>query len=380
MPKHDFWKKEIKLTRGHLAVLIVLGFLLSGLASGVFLNYVFPHLTSVPFLSLINPRLPVVVNKTERVVLNDDFDTRDLYNRLKSVTLSVLSYPAGPNPLAPGYKSPKVGQGIAVTTDGLVFTAKSVVGDIGNSLYVVTSSGTNYSAKLLAFDPKSSLAILKIEAESLPSLSFGAADELAVGDKLVAAAGALGRYDQPEVTVSAAVLPYMVTDYSRVLFSAEAAENFSLSPALPPFFTGAGLISRGGKIVGFVGDGQILAGEYLQSALDTFLKLRSLPRAALGVRYIKIAPPVSAILKLPAEWGILLVADGSKPAVSPGSAAAAAGLRQGDFIHKINGESVDARNTLEKILDGKAPGEFLEVDFYRGGEPRSVVITLKKLL
>jgi len=380
MFKQDFWKKEIKLTRGYLAVLIAIGFLISGLASGFFLNYVFPHLTSVPLLSLINPRLPVVVNKTEQVVLNDNFDTRDLYNRLKNVTVSVFSYPAGVNPESSGYKTPSTGQGIVVTTDGLIFSTKSVVGDIGNILYVVTSSGDNYLAELLAFDPKSSLAVLKIKTQSLPLLSFGAADELLVGDKLVAVAGALGRYDQPEVTVTASVLPFMVTDYGKVLFSEEAAENFLLSPALPSFFTGGGLISRAGKIIGFLGDGQILPGEYLQSALDSFLKQHSLARAALGARYIKIAPPVSVILELPADWGILLAADGLKPAVSPESAVAASGLREGDFIYKINGESVDARNTLEKILDAKQPGEFLEVDFYRDGKPHSVVITLKKLL
>lgn len=379
MPKQSFWKKEIKLTRAFLVLALVGMFVFSGLAAGVFLNYVFPYLTSVPVLRLINPRLPVVVNKTEQVILNDNVNVRALYDRLKAVTVAVASYPQATDPLDRAYRAPKIGQGVVVTSDGLIFTTKSVVGNQKNALYAVTSSGAVYPAQLLAFDPKSSLAVLKIAPASLPALPFVSAGELSVGDKLVAAGGSFSSYDQPAAVTWVSSLPSMVIDYSRVLFSESTSEKLGVAPALSDELIGSGLINQDGKLAGFLGDEGILPGGYLQDSLDTYLRQQNLTRAALGVRYLKITEALAPILKLPATAGVLLVSGDFGPAVVPGSSAAVAGLRAGDFIYKLDGRALDSKNTLENVLDKKMPGDVLRFDFYRAGRPQTVEVTLKAI-
>jgi serine protease Do len=379
MSNQSFWKKEIKVTSAFLAVMLIVVFVIAGLASGVFLNYVFPHFTSIPVLRLINPRLPVVVNKTEQVVLNDNVNTRTLYDRLKAVTVTVASYSPGADFVKQLSLTPKVSQGVVVTSDGLIFTTKSAVGNEKNALYVITSAGSVYEAKLLAFDPKSSLAVLKIAATSLPVLSFVPSNQLAVGDKLIAAGGSFEAYNQPAVLTWISQLPSMVSDYSQVYFSEGAGGKFNVVPTLPKEFNGSGLINQDGKLAGFLGDEGILPGEYLQDSLNVYLRQQNLSRAALGVRYLKITETVSSLLKLPATTGALLTSTDTSPAVVPGSAAAVAGLKAGDFIVKIDDQLVDANHPLENTLNKKQPGEILRLEFFRAGQLRTIEVTLKAI-
>lgn len=375
-----FWKKEVKITRAGFLGLGVAVFVVSGFASGFFSNYVFPQLVSVPFLNFLNPRLPVIVNRMEQVFVNDNLNVRQLHDRLKASTVSISSYLGPISPAAPGYAAPIAGQGIIVTTDGLIFTTKSIVGRESNALYAATSSGESYQAKLLAFDPKSSLAVLKIEAQALPLIAFGRTAGLAIGDKVIAAGGGLNRYQQPAAVAYVSALPAMVSGGDLVFSSESESERLQVFPAVTDDFRGGGLLGQNGEIVGFVGDEGLLTAEYLQDSLDVFLSKHSLTRAAFGIRYLKITPDSAAFLGLPQTFGFLLVSQGGLPAVKPGGAAEAAGLREGDFIYKMNGEALAAGRGLHGILDVKMPGDVMRIDFYRNGEAMSADVTLKILL
>ncbi|MEK9180884.1 MAG: hypothetical protein AAB871_01480, partial [Patescibacteria group bacterium] len=93
-----FWKKEIKFNRLNLLGLLLLAFILSGFASGFFMNFVFPQLADFPLFARLVPRFTVVINKTEEIHVDDGVNLTKLYGNLRASTMTVISAEGGINP------------------------------------------------------------------------------------------------------------------------------------------------------------------------------------------------------------------------------------------------------------------------------------------
>src|SRR3989344_4329900 len=165
MKKNLWLKKEIRLTAGGIILAAVVIFLLSGIASGFFINHILPRLNSVPGFRALAPRFTVVVNRTEQVRVNDSIETRQVYDALRSSTVTILSIIEG--------ISPRTGAGVIVTADGLIFTTKTIIADPTAQVSVFLPSGERFEAQVLAFDSMSDLALIKINASGLPVAAFG---------------------------------------------------------------------------------------------------------------------------------------------------------------------------------------------------------------
>jgi len=380
MPSGSFWKKEIKWTRGKLAVLFCALFLLSGIAGGIFSNFIFPHLSGVPFLNLIDPRSPLVINRTEQVVINDGMNTREVYDRLKAVTVTVASYPSTFNFSERQFVPPTVGAGLIATADGLIITTKSVVGAPKNKIRVFLSDKTSFDATLAALDGKSDLALIKISKDNLPVPQFALPEELIAGDRLISIGANFSESDPPMLQTQLVSLPSLSYPYPNYHSSETNDEYLSVNAPYAQNSEGASLANRQSRIAGIFTKSGILTGHYLQAVLTNYLSTRALFWPSLGLNYMVLSSAESLLLGLPAKEGMLVVSRPGVPAVSLSGAAARAGIREGDFIYRVNnGDFSAVKNSLNRVLSTSKPGDQIEMVFWRAGVEQTIKATLKSL-
>ena len=356
-----------KLPPAHYGVIwLVVVFMLAGIASGVFINHIFPLFTSVPGFRFFAPRFTVVVNRTEQIRVNEGVEIRQLYEQVRASSVTIASY-SGPVDLAStSFKEPAVGSGLIVTADGLIFTTKSIVGDPNNTIFVFRHDGSRYAAKVLAFDPKSELAAIKIESRDLPVLDFGSTLNKLVGDKLVGSGASLLALSQPIFVGELTGLPNRVGVLEEE--SADGVSQYlSVTPGLSSEFLGGSFLDVNHQIAGFYTAAGILPGEYLRAASDNFLKNRTFIWPRFDFSYQSLPVSLSESLGLGTRFGARIS--------EAFGAAARAGLARGDVITAINGNEITDKQTFENLLLGISAGSKVDFTVYKNGQARQVELT-----
>lgn len=360
-----------------IAAAIVAIFVISGIATGVFVNYIFPWLSGVAGLRLLNPRFPVVVNRTEEVRLNESIDTHIVYERMRGAAVTILSTTGSANPFDRSFIQPSAGAGFIVTGDGLIFASKRTIGSPASNVKVFTDTGGVYAAQIISFDYKSDLALIKIQGENLPILSFSTSAPT-LGDKMITVGASFSAFDRPMsvamVTKSAAT----VALYPQIRSSEENAEFMQLDRQFGTDFAGAPLVDRDGRVAGMLTSGGVLPSAYISDSLTKYFAGGNFFRGRFGVRYAYLTPGLAAMLGLSQPYGALIFGADGQPGIEAGSAAERGGLREGDFIYKINGKALDASYTFEAAVNQLLPGATAEVDYLRGGQPATASVVVVK--
>ncbi|MEK9180931.1 MAG: S1C family serine protease, partial [Patescibacteria group bacterium] len=271
------------------------------------------------------------------------------------------------------------GTGVVVTSDGLILTTKKNLGSYKNTVKAVLSDGRTFDATVTAFDSRSELALIKIPAANLPVVQFGNSADLVIGQKLVTVGPDLIPFGNPGVEAELVKNADVIATYPKIFLTDSVNSYLSVSPDLENEFWGSAVLDSKSRVIGFVTDSGILTGEFLLSSLNNYLANGKFSRPSAGFQYAIITPPISGILHLPKSEGALLLAGSGKPAVVANSAAARAGLREGDFIYRVNGRDLSADYTLEKVMNEARPGDKIEIAFYRGSQETTAVIILGSL-
>lgn len=277
------------------------------------------------------------------------------------------------------------GTGFFVSKDGLIITNKHVVADDTAAYTVVTSEGKSYEAKILSQDPVNDIAILKIDIENAPYLSFAESGSVQLGQKVIAIGNSLGQYQN---TVTSGV----ISGVGRSITAGGAGELEQLEGVIQtdaainsgnsggPLLNLAGLVvgintavDRQGQSIGFA-----IPANDVKTALESYQEKGKITRPYLGVRYITINPAIAESEKLPKDYGALLLRGESLTdfAVLPGSPADKAGLRENDIILEFAGKKIDENNSLSKILKQNKPGDKVDLKVYRAGEEITVSLTI----
>lgn len=371
----DFWKKEIILTRKKLLVLAVIFFVLAGVASGFFLNHVFPRLAGIPGLDLLTPKFTVVVNRTEEVKVVDNLETRDIYDQARRTTVTVFSFNAGVAvPSLDALTPNRQGAGAVMTSDGLIFTTKSVVGKSNSSVFVMLDDGSVHRAAVASFDPRSELAAVKIQVQNLPVMDIEPADKLLTGEKVVVVGGASTPFGAPMNVSAVEYRLYASAQLSKSRSTEEASHYLALDADLGSEFIGGSVSNRQKHIVGLVTTSGVLPGEYLRAALERFLDEGRFIWPEVGLSYIFVLPPQAQMLGYQESYGFLINAPAGELAVQPGSPASKAGLMSGDFIVKLNDRDI-AEQTFAELLATARPGDTISIVFMRDGARKTVTLT-----
>jgi len=270
-----------------------------------------------------------------------------------------------------------LGSGVIVSSDGTIVTNNHVI-DGASDIKVFLSDKREFKAKLIGTDPKTDIAVLKIDATNLPTLPLGDSAQLQVGDLIFAIGDPFG--------VGETATMGIVSATGRGNLGIENYEDFiQTDAAINPGNSGGAMIDIHGNLVGIntailshgaggnEGVGFAIPVSMFKPVMDQIMTHGKVVRGYLGVHIQDVTPDLATAFGLKQGGGVL-IGD-----VSPDTPAAHAGLKKGDVILQINGEPIDARNQLQVQIAQMAPGTPVKLQIWRNGATQNVSLNLGEL-
>jgi serine protease Do len=277
------------------------------------------------------------------------------------------------------------GSGFIISSDGLILTNKHVVADTGASYSVLTNDGNTYTAKVLARDPNQDLAVLKIDATGLPTVTLADSDGLQLGQTAIAIGNALGQFSN---TVSVGVVSGLARTVTATAPDTGAEETIQgviqTDAAINPGNSGGPLLNLKGQVIGIdtavASDAQNIGFAIpineAKSAIASVEATGQIQAPYLGVRYEQITPAIATKNKLAISYGAWVTGDSSDPAVEPGSPAAKAGIKKNDIIESVNGQKLDSTHDLGDVINEDSVGDLVTLVINRAGQEMTLQVTL----
>jgi serine protease Do len=270
-----------------------------------------------------------------------------------------------------------VGSGVIVQADGTVLTNFHVI-EGAEKITVQLINNKTYDAKVVGSDQPSDLAVLKIEGENFSFLNLGNSDNVRVGDMVLAIGNPLGIGQ----TVTAGIVS--AKGRRTGLSDGSSFQDFLQTDApINRGNSGGALVNVSGELIGInsqivteqggggnIGIGFSIPSNMAKNVMEQLLKDGKVRRGMLGVGIQPITEDVAKSLDLKEAKGVLI------NSVKPGSAAEKAGVKVGDVITAINGESTDDDNILRNKVAGTAPGTQIKLTVLRDGNSQELTATL----
>jgi serine protease Do len=264
------------------------------------------------------------------------------------------------------------GSGFIVTSDGIVLTNAHVV-EGAKEVTVKLIDHREFKAKVLGSDKASDIAVLKIEAHSLPFVRIGNSDQLGVGDYVLAIGAPFGL----EETATAGI----VSATGRSLPGDGAVPFIQTDAAVNPGNSGGPLFDANGAVVGINSQIYTNSGGYqgvsfaipinlAQGVEQQIVKTGKVEHGRLGVEIQNVNQSLAQSFNLSTPAGALVAK------VEPDSAAARAGLLAGDVILKYNNAPIADAGQLSVQVSGTAPGQKATLEVMRNGKPVTVSATI----
>jgi serine protease Do len=264
------------------------------------------------------------------------------------------------------------GSGFIVSSDGLILTNAHVVKG-AKEVTVRLTDRRELRAKVLGADPKTDIAVLKVEAKNLPVVALGKASDLQVGEWVLAIGSPFGFQN----TVTAGV----VSAKGRALPDDSAVPFIQTDVAINPGNSGGPLFNAKGEVVGINSQIYSRTGGYqgvsfaipidlasrIQQQIVAHGKVR---HAKLGVAVQEVNQTLADSFKLDAPEGALV------SNIEKGSPAERAGLQTGDVIRKVDGQPVVASADLPAAIALAVPGDKVRLDVWRKGRDERLTATL----
>ena len=346
----------------------------SGLASGEYT----PELLSSSDSSGTLPSLAGLVEKQKHSVVNisttsvmkqrpmfPDFGEGDVFEEFFKRFF--------PNDREREFRKKGLGSGFIVSKDGYIVTNNHVISK-AEDIQVVLFDGSRYTAEIVGQDPKTDLAVLKIEPEKeLRPVVFGNSDKLRIGDWVMAIGNPFG--------LGYTVTVGIVSAKGRSLGLGAYDDFIQTDASLNPGNSGGPLFNLGGQVVGVntaiaargQGIGFSIPSEMAKGIISQLMAKGKVTRGWLGVMIQPITQEIAESMGHESTDGAL-ISD-----ISPGSPAEKAGLRRGDVVVEFDGETIKEFTSLSKLVGMKAPGTSFKVTVVRDGKRKDISVVLGKM-
>ena len=247
-----------------------------------------------------------------------------------------------------------LGSGVIVTTNGYILTNHHVV-DAADQIEVALADGQTLPARVIGADPETDLAVLKIDAEKLPAITFANADSLKVGDWVLAVGNPFG--------VGQTVTAGIVSALGRTRLGINTFENFiQTDAAINPGNSGGALVDAAGNLVGVnsaiysrtggsQGIGFAIPVSIARQVMEQIIKSGSVTRGWVGVEVQDLTPELAESFNLSHAEGALIAG------VLKGGPADTGGVRPGDILLAVNGQKVTDSSSLLNLIAELTPGQ-----------------------
>ena len=268
-----------------------------------------------------------------------------------------------------------LGSGVIVSEQGLILTNNHVV-SAADEIEVALGDGRKMAAKVVGTDPDTDLAVIKIEGEKLPAITFANNEKMSVGDVVLAIGNPFG--------VGQTVTQGIVSALGRNHLGINTFENFIQTDAsINPGNSGGALIDTAGNLVGInsaiysrsggsMGIGFAIPSSLAQQVMQQIAKDGSVTRGWVGIEAQDITPELAESFKLSKEEGALIAG------VLRDSPADLAGLKAGDILLAINNKQVVDSAGMLNLIAVLKPHEKAALKIQRDGREMNVNVLIGK--
>ena len=279
-------------------------------------------------------------------------------------------------------KQEGLGSGVIVSPDGYILTNNHVV-EGADELKVLLSDDREFVAKVIGTDPKTDVAVVKIDADKLPVITLADSAKTRVGDVVFAVGNPLGvgqTVTMGIISAKSRAIPGLADDgvAYQDFIQTDAAINMGNS--------GGALVDAKGRLVGInsailsptrgsVGIGFAIPTNLASSIMSSLITTGKVSRGFLGVRTDPLTPDIAEQLGLPKDSKGVVLTD-----IDPGSPAEKAGLKRTDVILGIDEHVVTTLDDLRLTIAQMEPGSVAKLKISRDGKDKVVDVTLGQLV
>lgn len=323
------------------------------------------------YSSAVKKAMPAVVNifTSKKVVENahQDFLDDPMFRHFFGDQLD--------DPESQAQPENSLGSGVIVSEKGLILTNNHVVAT-ADEIEIALSDGRKMSAKVVGTDPDTDLALIKIEAENLPAITFASSEKLNVGDVVLAIGNPFG--------VGQTVTQGIVSALGRNHLGINTFENFIQTDAsINPGNSGGALVDTEGNLVGInsaiysrsggsMGIGFAIPATLARQVMDQIVAGGDVTRGWIGIEAQDLSPELAESFKLPSANGALVAG------VIPDSPASKAGLHAGDVLLSIEGQLITDTASMLNIIAALPPNKNATIKIFRNEAEKNVVVMIGK--
>lgn len=266
-----------------------------------------------------------------------------------------------------------LGSGVIVDPDGYIITNNHVVAK-ADTIKVILGNNREYKAKVIGTDPKTDIAVIKIDAKNLPVIPWGDSNKLQVGEYVLAMGNPFG--------LNQTVTMGIVSAVGRANVGIADYEDFiQTDAAINPGNSGGALVNTKGQLIGintaiftrsggYMGIGFAIPSDMARDVMNQLIKHGRVIRGWLGVSIQDVTPELAKNFGLAEPHGALV------GEVIRNSPAARAGIKTGDVIVGYDGQNVDSPTTLRNLVADTPVGKEVEVKLIRNRKTESIRVKI----
>jgi serine protease Do len=270
------------------------------------------------------------------------------------------------------------GSGVIISPDGYIITNNHVI-ENASQLEVTLNNNKTYEAQLIGTDPKTDIALVKIEAdEELPFVPFADSNNVKIGEWVLA----VGNPFNLTSTVTAGIVSAKARDLNE--FDSNPQSFIQTDAAVNRGNSGGALVNINGELIGintaitsetgsYVGYSFAVPSNTARKVVEDIMEYGNVQRGILGIQGGSLDSNRAKYLGIEETEGVYV------SGIEQGSGADKGGIREGDIIKKIDGFKIAKFADLAGYLGSKRPNDVVDVTILRNGEKKSIPVTLVKL-
>ena len=271
------------------------------------------------------------------------------------------------------------GSGVIIRPDGYIVTNNHVVAN-ASKVEVTLNNNQTYEAKVIGTDPATDVALLKIDAEGLPTVPFGDSDQLRLGEWVLAIGSPLGY--QLRGTITAGIVSAKGRSMPSNSREFKIESFIQTDAAVNPGNSGGALVNKAGELVGINTAIVSQTGSYsgysfavpvniVKKIVEDLIDFGSVRRVKLGVTMGTVTDKIAKDLKLSSPKGVYI------DEVMKGSSADKAGMKHDDIIIAIDNTEISSASALQEKVNSFHPGDKAVITIIRDGKEKQLDVVFQ---